>query len=369
MLAEFINHPLIPRLVAALLWALAWAGLFLGFYNRILSLLNNRLVKAVLLPGSGGLVLVAAMKIGYLTGWSAWLVLPGLVLVGLCVGSLWNLHQRAKLVGSPPIAGSNQPICLSKMVTTQDLGIHFYQVEIPTWAGSRLRVAHLSDLHVNRRLDAGYFRAAVERVNATYPDLVFITGDFVSELAYIDRLPSILSHIQARLGIYGILGNHDYWAGAELIAQTVSACGVQLLSDQCLRPSGSGPGGLLLCGCEAPWAPGEPPLPPDSLPGELLLVLSHTADYIYHYSRVGAGAVFSGHYHAGQICLPWIGPVVVPSRYGRRFDHGHFVVGETHLFVTAGLGAAEPPVRIYCPPDIFIVDLLGASPGGGDRTE
>jgi uncharacterized protein len=67
--------------------------------------------------------------------------------------------------------------------------------------------------------------------------------------------------------------------------------------------------------------------------------------------------VFAGHYHAGQYRLPWLGALVVPSTYGRRFDHGHFVVSNTHLFVSAGIGATDPPRRIYCQPDLFIVDI------------
>jgi len=86
--------------------------------------------------------------------------------------------------------------------------------------------------------------------------------------------------------------------------------------------------------------------------------LSHTADNIYQLSSAGALAVFSGHYHAGQAKLPWYGPVVIPSKYGRLFDHGHFKIDDTHLFVTAGVGAAFPPFRIYCEPEIIIVDLV-----------
>jgi predicted MPP superfamily phosphohydrolase len=68
--------------------------------------------------------------------------------------------------------------------------------------------------------------------------------------------------------------------------------------------------------------------------------------------------VFAGHYHAGQFRIPYIGSVVVPSTYGRRFDHGHFIVNGTHLFATSGIGVAVLPFRIYCQPDIFIVDVM-----------
>jgi predicted MPP superfamily phosphohydrolase len=89
-------------------------------------------------------------------------------------------------------------------------------------------------------------------------------------------------------------------------------------------------------------------------------MLTHTPDNVYRLSRLGFAAIFAGHSHAGQIRLPVIGPLVVPSRYGRRFDHGRFIVNGTHLFVTAGIGSAEPPIRLWCHPDVLIVDVAGA---------
>ena len=62
---------------------------------------------------------------------------------------------------------------------------------------------------------------------------------------------------------------------------------------------------------------------------------------------------------AARCEFPGWGALVVPSKYGRRFDHGHFVINGTHLFVTAGVGSAEPPLRLWCQPDIFIVDVGG----------
>ncbi len=93
----------------------------------------------------------------------------------------------------------------------------------------------------------------------------------------------------------------------------------------------------------------------------LHIVLSHTPDNIYWLSKSYADFVFSGHYHAGQFRIPVLGPIVIPSIYGRRFDHGHFIVNGTHLFVTSGIGVAAPPLRIYCQPDIFIVDIVAGN--------
>jgi hypothetical protein len=88
-------------------------------------------------------------------------------------------------------------------------------------------------------------------------------------------------------------------------------------------------------------------------------MLTHTPDNLYALCDLGYAAIFAGHYHGGQIRLPGLGALVVPSRYGRRFDRGHFVMNGTHLFVTTGVGSAEPPVRLWCQPDVLIVDIEG----------
>jgi len=142
----------------------------------------------------------------------------------------------------------------------------------------------------------------------------------------------------------------------------VRAAGVNRLDGRPRRVS-VGPGAAAgIFGDEYPWrGPRRRPTRPET--GEIGLLLTHTPATIYALRDAGSAAIFAGHYHAGQIRLPLLGPLVVPSRYGRRFDHGHFVFGapgqEAHLFVTAGVGAAMPRFRILCRPDVFIVDVRG----------
>ena len=86
-------------------------------------------------------------------------------------------------------------------------------------------------------------------------------------------------------------------------------------------------------------------------------MLSHTPDNVFRLAERGASLVFSGHTHGGQIRLPGFGSVVVPSRFGGLFDEGHFQVDGTELFVSTGIGADMPILRIYCQPQILVVDL------------
>jgi len=243
-------------------------------------------------------------------------------------------------------------------VTTIDLAALYYEISLPGWRGPTLTIAHLSDLHVHGSLPYAYYVSAIERANAEQPDLFFVTGDMVTKAEDADTLPDLLRRARGRLGVYAILGNHDYWADGPRVAAAVRQSGVTLLHNGCQRLAVGDQQQIVICGCEDPWA--RPRWrAPQLHQGERLLVLSHTADNIYRLNKAGAAAVFCGHYHGGQARIPLLGPLIVPSIYGRRFDRGHFCVHGTHLFVSAGIGSGHPPVRIYCQPDILFVRICG----------
>jgi predicted MPP superfamily phosphohydrolase len=273
----------------------------------------------------------------------------------MALGELRLALERRKHRGASPTARSGPNLALQRPLTTTDLRTLHYRVELPGWRGPRFRIVHLSDLHVDRKLPIDYYMGVVERVQRAEPELVFITGDFVTDLECISLLPGILNGLSGTRGTYAILGNHDYWADPDLVAAVVREGGIHILHNGWERLSLGG-GTIVLQGCERPWNRERHPLPHIQT-GELALGLSHTADNVYRLSRYGLAAVFCGHYHGGQLQIPGFGPLVVPSRYGRRFHQGHFSVDGAHLFVSAGVGVGRPPLRVYCQPDFLIVDF------------
>ena len=354
---NFLPDP--SRLAAAFLGLICGAGLYLALVNRVLSHLRDGVLKSSFLT-LALLVCVGGLAIfGYLAGFSTWSMVLAAVLGWMAAGELRyrRLHQRLR--SNPPQSITGKGFSLLHPITSQDLQVIHYRIALPGWQGSRLRVAHLSDFHLNTGSQLDYFSDVVQQVNAGKPDLLFITGDFAADLQGIEMLPEVLQPFSSRLGNFAILGNHDYWTDRDRVTGAILQAGFVLLRGSQLHFLQDGVGQLALSGCAAPWS-GEncqQQVPPAGMP---LLVLSHTADHIYRLSRFGASVVFSGHYHAGQMQLPFFGPLIVPSVYGRLFHHGHYRVGRTHLFVSAGLGASHPPLRIYCPPDILFVDLLGS---------
>jgi hypothetical protein len=353
--------------LSVLLCLLAGGCLYLFFLNRYLIEIRDRGRKFPIIAASLVATLLGSLLFGYLATGTPWMIVPGLVLAATLLGELRRVVIRRRCRGELPVAQENAGMSLARPLTTTNLAVMRYEIACPGWSGRDLRIAHVSDFHANHLLPVAYYVSAKRRVAETQPDLVFLTGDFVSKREFVPLLPRFLSLARGRLGTIAVLGNHDYWASADEVADAVRSAGITWLGNGCLRllvEDGTKPGGatiqgtpLRICGCEQPWAPGEW----RSLEEEdgLTLVLTHTPDNIYELSGPGITAVFAGHYHAGQIRVPGLGSLVVPSAYGRLFDHGHFVVNGTHLFVTAGVGAAVPPFRIYCPPDILIVDIRG----------
>lgn len=352
------------RTLSGGLYAAAGLGLFLILLNRTLIQMRDGKVKGLATLVTFVIIPLGAGLIGFSMGPSPWTMLPILIIAGIAVGEVRRIVIRRQFRGMQPVVDGSTRQSLRRILTTTDLVTARYTITLDGWSGHRLRVAHLSDFHVGASLPLSYFERAIEKANEANPDLVFLTGDFVAAHRHTSHLPGLLAGLHSRYGIYAALGNHDYWAGAEEIARIVNDGGAHLLRNANYRIQIEGVGSILLGGCEIPWNTSQWQ-PPSIQPGELALALSHTPDNIYRLSDEGWHVVFGGHYHGGQIRLPYLGPLVVPSRYGRRFDWGHFIVDGTHLFVSAGVGTASS-ARIYCPPDIFIVDIKGQGLGIGD---
>ena len=299
-------------------------------------------------------------RFGLFRGRNAVDAVPAAILAATALGEVRRLdHPPALPRGAA--GGEQRTAGVSWRKPDHDHGSGLVRYEVRAFrpgAAPTLRIAHVSDFHLNSHLPLAYFAEAMHRVADAQPDLIFFTGDFVTDPQCVDLLPGILSLARGRLGTFGVLGNHDDWAGRDAVATAVRSAGVTLLGNAVRRVTPAKGADLLVCGLRGaldtdPLAGAEP------APGQLALMLTHTPDNVYRLSRLGFAAIFAGHYHGGQIRVPGLGSLVVPSNYGRRFDHGHFVVNGTHLFVTAGVGSAEPPLRLWCQPDVFIVDIEG----------
>jgi predicted MPP superfamily phosphohydrolase len=224
------------------------------------------------------------------------------------------------------------------------------------WAG--LSILHVSDLHLNGTPDRRFFEQVMDHCREWEPDLVAVTGDLVDSEDHYRWVVPVLGRLRWRLAAFAILGNHDRWYDVNLIRRRVRRTGMAYLGNSWVEIEVRGQR-LIVIGNEGPWL--GPPTDLSSCPaGPFRLCLSHTPDNIRWAQRHHIDLMLAGHVHGGQVRLPLIGPVVIPSRYGRRYDCGVFDVPPTVLHVSRGLSGQEA-LRYNCRPE---VTKLVLEPGG-----
>ena len=247
---------------------------------------------------------------------------------------------------------------LSLRATTADVAL----AGLPRSFGT-LRVLHISDFHFVPAYDRGYFEAVADAAGEWEADLVLFTGDLLDDEAMLDWTGPVLGRLRGRLGQFAVLGNHDVIHRPARIRRALRAAGFTMLDGRWTLVE-DGPRRIALGGTSSPWGPS---LGRDGRPeAEATIVLSHSPDEFPRIASWGTvDLVVAGHNHGGQIRLPGIGPLVLPSRYGLRFDRGFFRRGRTIMEVTRGVGGKHP-IRFRCPPEVVRLTLrpaqIGASP-------
>jgi predicted MPP superfamily phosphohydrolase len=200
-------------------------------------------------------------------------------------------------------------------------------------------------------------------MKAGVPDFVMLTGDVVDSEWHHRWIVPVLGKLRWNLGAFAILGNHDSWRDLTLIRRRLRRVGMTVLNDaltggwQQIDVRGQP---MLVIGHEGPWLPPAPDLSkcPD---GIFRLCLSHTPDNIAWAQRNHIDLMLAGHVHGGQIRLPVLGSVFVPSRYSRKFDCGTFYEAPTVMHVGRGL-SGQHPLRFFCKPEVTRIVVRKAKP-------
>lgn len=229
------------------------------------------------------------------------------------------------------------------------------------WDGAK--IVHISDVHVGPWSDFDDARRIVDMTNDLAPDVVALTGDYVSQASAISSaLVEVFRDLHAKEK-YAVLGNHDYWADAPRVAASLESAGIPLLTNKhvLLRRGGDV---LCLAGVNDVWSVDPPPDAaaafagaPDDVPR---IVLCHNPDYAEVLPRdVRIDLMLSGHTHGGQVRLPFYGPLILPIQH-RKYAEG-LVQGPTcPVFISRGLGMVGVPIRFNCPPELPLITLRRA---------
>jgi hypothetical protein len=219
-------------------------------------------------------------------------------------------------------------------------------------------IAQLSDFHVGPDFKAEGVRRAVEMTNRLEPDLVVLTGDYVSGSAeHSAACARELAALKAAHGVYAILGNHDFWTDAAVVAANLRQAGLDVLRNEHRRLEVDDVY-LWLVGIEDVWS-GKPDLEAalEGVPqGSLMVLLAHEPDFADRAAGRGITLQLSGHSHGGQVRLPFVGAPILPY-LARKYPYGLRRVVEMWLYTNRGVGLIAPPVRFLCRPEITLLRL------------
>jgi len=303
-----------------------------------------------------------------------------------------NLSRRLFLQGAGGLAWATAGLGSYAFAFEPGLRLKLtsYRFTPPHWPeGLTLKAAVLADIHACEPwMPAARVRAIAQMTNALAPDIIFILGDFngsqsiVSGPVMPEEWGEALSILNAPLGVYAILGNHDWWHGAlpdlpgddaASVRRALANAGVKLLENDVVRLTKNGKSfwvaglGDQLGGPQGRgFGRGT-----DDLPGTLaqikdrnpVVLLAHEP-YIFRRVPDRVSLTLCGHTHGGQINLPVVGSPLSHPRFGSVFTdlvYGHIVEKGRHLIISGGLGTSHIPVRFMCPPEVVAV-TIGASP-------
>ncbi len=328
------------------------------------STLRMPLVNSLTLPWDAAILVMMTGFLGSTIGSVVWLNREkrrsiiqkiGVAFVGIVFGFLFLLVAYGSII---------EPRIIS--ITRERIPFPIHQT---------LTIAVLSDFHVGPYKKASFLRRVVTKVNKLQPDIVLLVGDFVlTHEVTPEALVALgpLKKLQAPLGIFAVLGNHDHGIyrlfqnqshgidHSDLVRDELQGFGITVLSNAS-KTLDIGNARMAIAGMEDALS-GSADIEQTfaSIPSEIpVILLSHNPDIILDPLARTSDLIVSGHTHGGQIRLPRIGPVsALPTRIGRKYDQGIFQLenGGT-LAITRGIGESGPRARLFAPPEILLLEL------------
>jgi len=227
-------------------------------------------------------------------------------------------------------------------------------------------IALLSDFHYDPVFSVHPIRSSIDIVQGLRPDLIVLTGDFVTAPAVGDPAKGavqaepcaeLLGRMKAPFGLWAVLGNHDVSSDANRVSSALTSNGIQILENRSIPVERNG-GRFWLAGVDD-VTEGSPDLNSalNAVPsGEPTVLLAHEPDYADKVARHPVDLQLSGHSHGGQVRIPFVPPLFLPE-LGIKYVWGQYRIGPLTLYTTAGIGTVRLPIRFRCPPEITFIML------------
>jgi predicted MPP superfamily phosphohydrolase len=247
-----------------------------------------------------------------------------------------------------------------------------------------LKIVAISDIHGGSNyVTEERIRYVVARANEQDADLIVLLGDYVAQVSDpkhvterdlrmpVSTIEVALSGLTAKHGVIAVLGNHDGWYSDDAVSKALLADGYTVLQNQVASVEINGKP-LRLLGLKDQMELGEEWSRISSNARQTLgdgrgqlIVLEHSPDIMPEITgdeliSTDLKLILTAHTHGGQVRLPMVGALIVPSMYGQRFAAGHVKENGIDMFVTTGIGTSVLPFRFMVPPEIAVLTLRAA---------
>lgn len=277
-----------------------------------------------------------------------------------------KLVSRILLVLAVLIGLASMVLAYAYLIEPRRLVVIETELRVPHFepALNGLRVVAISDIHGgSNNVTAEKLRQLVTVANAQNPDLIVLLGDYVSQTEGkssplkmpVEEVAENLKGFSARYGVYGVIGNHDWWYDEVRVTKALESAGITVLENETREVNVNGVQ-LSIWGIEDHWKRESVPTEPVAA-ARNILALTHNPDSLLQ-SPSNIALMFAGHSHGGQIYFPFYGRKAFVN--DPRFMYGHAVVEGKNVFVTSGVGTSVVSLRLGTPPEIAVVTLNAA---------
>jgi len=275
-------------------------------------------------------------------------------------------------------------LCYAYFIEPQRLVVNHETLAIKGWDANfnGLRIVTLGDIHGGSNgVNEEKLRLVVQKVNEQKPDVVVMLGDYVSENVEDKPVHQVglkmpmatiadnLSGINAKYGVFAVLGNHDGWYDDAKVAAELTRVGYRVLQNEAavIEKDGSRlrilglKDHLSLTGGWKKTSADARSIVEAAGPGQII-ALEHSPDIlpvILGEMSISPDLklMLAAHTHGGQMRFPIVGRPMVPSTYGQKYVYGHVRQNNVDLWVTSGIGCSILPLRFMVPPEIVVIDV------------
>src|ERR1700754_1852142 len=252
------------------------------------------------------------------------------------------------------------------IIEPNKLVVHPESIALPGWPTklNGLKVAALGDIHAGSLfINDAKLREIVELTNSQHPDLIVLLGDFMAQNGIFkwevapEKIATGLKDLKAPLGVYAVLGNHDWWFNGDQVRSALESVAIKVIDNQVTQLTRDHDS-FWLVGLADSWTQEQKiketfaKVPA----GGRVIAITHNPD-VFLQMPANCLLLIAAHTHGGQVNLPYFGRLVVPSNYGQRFAAGKIDEDGKQLFVTTGIGTSIVPVRFRVPAEIAVLTL------------